>query len=93
MGLFSEPSKSPFMKINFNYHGLNYNAGLHKQGDNKLLVQFRNKELEQQFGASMPFYIKNRTVGFDNQNRSHSDLFALNSSISKAISEQCQEIL
>jgi hypothetical protein len=81
------------MKINFNYHGSTYNAGLAKQGENKLLVQFKDKELEQQFGTSMPFYVKNKTVGFDIQNRSHSDLFALNSSISKAISEQCQEIL
>jgi hypothetical protein len=41
----------------------------------------------------MPFYVKNRKVAFDNPNRSHSDLFALNSSISKAIAEQCKEIL
>jgi hypothetical protein len=81
------------MKINFSFHGSTYHAGLAKAGDNKLVVLFKDKELEKQFGRSMPFYVKNRKVAFDNPNRSHSDLFALNSSISKAIAEQCKEIL
>jgi hypothetical protein len=81
------------MKINFNFHGSTYKAGLYKQDENKLLVSFKDKELRKQFGISLPFYVKNRTVAFDIQNRSHSDLFALNSSISKAIAEQCKDIL
>jgi hypothetical protein len=80
------------MKINFSFHGSIYQAGLAKAGD-KLVVLFKDKELEKKFGRSMPFYVKNRKVAFDNPNRSHSDLFALNSSISKAIAEQCKEIL
>jgi hypothetical protein len=80
------------MKINFSFHGSTYQAGLAKAGD-KLLVLFKDKELEKKFGTSMPFYVENKKVAFDNPNRSHSDLFALNSSISRAIAEQCEEIL
>ena len=81
------------MYINFNYHGSTYKAGLAKQGDNKLEVKINDDKLEKQFGTSLPFYIENKSVGFNTFNRSHSDLYALNSSISKAIAEQCTEIL
>lgn len=81
------------MNINFNFHGSAYKAGLDKQGPDKILVLLDDNNLEKQFGHSLPFYIQNSTISFDNLNRSHSDLFALNSTISKAIVEQCKEIL
>jgi len=59
----------------------------------KLEVKIKDDTLGKQFGTSLPFYIKNKSVNFDILNLSHSDLYALNSSISKAISEQCHEIL
>jgi hypothetical protein len=81
------------MNISFKFHGSVYKADLAKQGENKLVVQINDDGLEKQFGSTLPFYIDNKSVGFDTLNRSHSDLYALNSSISRAISEQCQEIL
>lgn len=81
------------MNIHFNFHGSTYKAGLAKQGDNKLEVKIKDNCLEKQFGPSLPFYIENKSVNFKILNRSHSDLYALNSSISKAISEQHHEIL
>lgn len=81
------------MYIHFNFHGSTYKAGLAKQGDNKIEVLIKDDKLEKQFGPKLPFYIKNKSVNFDILNRSHSDLYALNSSISKAISEQCTDIL
>lgn len=91
---FFYPSIKPSnMNIHFNFHGSTYNAGLAKQGDNKLEVLIKDDVLEKQFGHSLPFYIQNKSVNFDTYNRSHSDLYALNASISKAIVEQCSEIL
>ena len=81
------------MQINFNYHGSTYKAGLAKQGNDKLVVKFNDYTLERQFGSTLPFYIKGKNVEFDNLNKCHSDLFALNSSISNAIREQCIELL
>jgi len=85
--------KTSVMNIHFNFHGSTYKAGLARQGDNKLVVRFNDHNLEKQFGSTLPFYIENRSVNFKILNRSHSDLYALNSSISKAIKEQCTEIL
>lgn len=81
------------MNINFNYHGSTYKADLAKQGENKIIVLLNNNSLEKQFGSSLPFYIHNHTVEFNTLNRSHSDLYALNSIVSKAIREQCRELL
>jgi len=81
------------MYIQFNFHGSTYKAGLARQGDNKLVVRFNDNNLQKQFGSTMPFFIENKSVNFKILNRSHSDLYALNSSISKAISEQCTEML
>ncbi len=81
------------MYINFNYHGSTYKAGLAKQPEGKIIVLLNDNTLEKQFGQALPFYVKNKAVIFDNPNRSHSELYALNSSISKAISEQCKDLL
>lgn len=81
------------MNISFNFHGSVYKADLAKQGENKIVVQINDDGLEKQFGSSFPFYIENKSIGFNVLNRCHSDLYALNSSISRAISEQCKELL
>lgn len=81
------------MNIHFNFHGSTYKAGLAKRGDNRIEVLIKDSKLEKQFGPRHPFYIKNKSVNFDILNRSHSDLYALNSCISKAISEQCADML
>jgi len=81
------------MNIQFNYHGSTYRAHLAKQGKNELEVNIKDYCLEKQFGSCLPFYIENNSVTFKILNRSHSDLYALNSSISKAIAEQHNEIL
>jgi hypothetical protein len=81
------------MNLHFNFHGSTYKAGLAKRGDNKLEVKIKDERLKKQFGSSLPFYIENKCVNFNILNRSHSDLYALNSSISKAIAEQYNEIL
>lgn len=81
------------MNIHFNFHGSAYKAGLARQGKNKIEVQLKDDTLEKQFGRTLPFYIENKSVSFNILNRSHSDLYALNSTISKAISEQCEELL
>lgn len=81
------------MYIQFNYHGSTYKAGLAKQSENKVLVLLEDEDLEKQFGSSLSFYIENKAVNFETANRSHSELFALNATISKAISEQCKDIL
>ena len=81
------------MYINFSYHGSTYKAGLAKQPEGKITVLLNDDDLEKRFGSALPFYIKNKTVKFDNPNRSHSELFALNSYISKAILEQCKDLL
>jgi hypothetical protein len=81
------------MYINFNYHGSTYKAGLAKQPEGKILVLLNDNELGKQFGSTLPFYVENKSVNFNILNRSHSELYALNSSISKAISEQCKDLL
>lgn len=81
------------MYFNFNYQGSTYKADLAKQSENDVLVLFNDNKLEKQFGSSLPFYIENHSVSFNTTNRSHSALYALNSSISKAISEQWKELL
>jgi hypothetical protein len=81
------------MNIQFKYHGSTYKARLAKQGENKLEVKIKDNSLEKQFGSTLPFYIENKSVNFQTLNRSHSDLYALNSSISRAIVEQHREIL
>ncbi len=81
------------MYINFNYHGSVYKAGLAQQPEGKIVVLLNDDDLEKQFGSSLPFYIENRSVNFDTLNRSHSELYAFNSLLSKAIAEQCKELL
>ncbi|MEJ7684836.1 MAG: hypothetical protein WKG06_44720 [Segetibacter sp.] len=81
------------MYINFNYHGSTYKADLAKQPEGKIIVLLNDNDLEKQFGSSLPFYVENKSVNFNISNRSHSELYALNSSISKAISEQCKDLL
>ena len=81
------------MNIQFNFHGSTYKAGLAKQGENEIQVKIKDNRLEKQFGSCLPFYIENKSVNFKSPNRSHSDLYALTSSISRAIVEQHQEIL
>ena len=81
------------MYINFNYHGSTYKAGLAKQPEGKIVVLLNDGDLEKQFGSSLPFYIEDKAVNFNILNQFHSDLYALNSSISKAISEQCKDLL
>jgi len=81
------------MNIQFNFHGSTYKAGLAKKGDNKLEVKIKDNKLEKQFGTTLPFFIENKSVNFEIYNRSHSDLYALNSSISRAIREQYKHIL
>lgn len=80
------------MHINFTYHGTTYKAGLSKLEDDKILVSLDDKTLEKEFGSPLPFYLKNKSIEFHTSNLCHSDLFALNSSISKAIKEQCVEL-
>lgn len=81
------------MYINFNYHGSTYKAGLAKQTEEKIIVLFNDNNLENQFGSSLPFYIHDHSVNFNTPNLSHSELYILNSSISKAIAEQCKDLL
>jgi len=81
------------MHIQFNFHGSTYKAGLAKKGEKDLEVRIKDNRLEKQFGSSLPFYIENKSVNFKILNRSHSDLYALNSTISNAIKEQHKEIL
>jgi|GEM_PF-7067844 len=81
------------MYISFDYHGATYKAGLAKQGDNKIVVLISDDYLEKQFGSALPFYIHGKSVDFNILNRCHSDLYAINSTISKAITEQCKELL
>lgn len=81
------------MHIQFNYHGSTYKAGLAKQPEGKITVLFNDDVLEKQFGSSLLFYVENKSVNFNTSNRSHSELYALNTTISKAISEQCKDLL
>lgn len=81
------------MNINFNYHGSAYKADVAKQPEGEIVVLLNDGDLEKQFGSSLPFYVTNHSVSFHALNRSHSELYALNSTISKAIAEQCQDIL
>ena len=81
------------MKVNFNYRGANYNAAIIEQDEHKLVISLKDKELDKEFGETMPFFVENKKVGFNNSNRSHSELYALSSSISNAINEQCEAIL
>lgn len=80
------------MHINFTYHGTTYKAGLSKLENDKILVLLDDKNLEREFGSTLPFYLKDKTIEFHTSNLCHSDLFALNCSISKAIREQCVEL-
>jgi hypothetical protein len=81
------------MNLQFKFHGSTYKAGLSRKSDNKLEVKIKDEKLKNQFGSPLPFFIENKSVNFDILNKSHSDLYALNSSISKAIAEQYNEIL
>ncbi len=81
------------MYINFNYHGSTYKADLAKQPEGKIIVLLNDNNLEKQFGSVLPFYVKNKSVNFDTFNLAHSELYALNSSISRAISEQCKDLV
>jgi hypothetical protein len=81
------------MYINFNYHGSTYKAGLATQAQGKIVVLLNDQDLEKQFGSSLPFYIENNSVNFNTLNRSHSELYAFNSVLSKAITEQCKDLL
>lgn len=81
------------MNINFDFHGSPYTAFLNRHDDKIILVQFDGCELEKKFGKSLPFHIENKEISFDIQNLSHSELYELNTTISKAITEQCIEML
>jgi hypothetical protein len=81
------------MYIHFNYHGSTYKADLAKQGENKFVVLLNDNSLEQQFGSSLLFFIRDHLVEFNTANPSHSDLYAINASVSKAINEQYKELL
>ena len=80
------------MHIHFDFKGSTYQADLTKDGSEIIHVSFDN-QLGKEFGATHTFFVKDRSVEFNTPNRCHSDLFALNSSISKAIAEQCEELL
>lgn len=81
------------MHIDFQFHGSRYSAGLRKKDDKMLLVEFENQELKTQFGPSLPFKVENHDVDFDILNLAHSELYELNSTISRAIKEQCADML
>lgn len=81
------------MHINFNYHGSVYNADVAKQPEGKIIVLFNDVELEKRFGPSLPLYVEDKSTGFNYLNRSHTELYALNSSISKAVADQCSGLL
>jgi len=81
------------MDINFNYHGSTYKAGLAKQTEGKIIVLFNDADLEKQFGSSLPFYIQDHSVNFYMPNPAHSELYVLNSSISRAINDQYHDFL
>lgn len=81
------------MNIHFTFHGASYHAGLSKENNEKVIVLLKDNQLEKQFGNTLPFFIKDKSVEFITNNKCHSDLFALNSTISKAIKEQCLEKL
>jgi hypothetical protein len=80
------------MNIHFSYLGSTYKANLTKEQDNKVQVIFNDKILKDEFGSSLQFFINEKTVEFITYNRCHSNLFALNSSISKAIKEQLVDL-
>ena len=79
--------------INFNFRGTVHKAILEKDENNRLVVSLKNDHLETQFGAYLPFYVEDKNVAFETPNKCHSDLYALNSTISRAIAEQCGELL
>ncbi len=81
------------MNINFQFHGSLFNAGITLKDEKSLIVEFDNLELTRQFGPSLPFFVENRSVNFNTFNQGHSELYELNSTISKAIAEQCADIL
>ena len=81
------------MNINFNFKGSTYKADLAKEAGNRIVVKLNDKQLGKQFGSALRFSVEEKKVGFNFSNRSHSDLFALQSSIKNAIVEQAEEIL
>jgi hypothetical protein len=80
------------MNINFNYKGSNYRAGVSKETNDKIVVRLNDNYLGRQFG-SLHFSVDNKHVDFNTLNPCHSDLFALQSTIKHAISEQAKELL
>ena len=76
------------MYINFNYKGSTYKADLAKEPGNNIVVKLNDKFLDKQFGSALRFSIENKHIHFQSLNRSHSDLFALQSSIKNAISDK-----
>ena len=80
------------MYIHFDYQGVTYKAAFSKKEENKILVILEDENLGKEFGSSMYFYINNKNIEFHNSNKSHSDLFALNISISKALNEHLAEL-
>lgn len=81
------------MYINFNYKGCTYKADLTKEPGNKIIVKLNDKLLGKQFGTALRFSIEDHKIGFRSANKSHSDLFALQSSIKNAIAEQAKDML
>lgn len=81
------------MHINFHYKGGTYKADLAKEPGNKIMVKLNDKRLGNQFGPALHFSIENHKIGFNPLNRSHSDLFVLQSSIKRAIAEQAYDML
>lgn len=80
------------MNINFQFHGSLFSADITRTDEKSLIVEFENMELARQFGPKLPFFVDNHSVNFDIVNLGHSELYELNTTISKAISEQCAEI-
>jgi hypothetical protein len=81
------------MYINFNYKGSAYRANLAKEDGNKIVVKLNDNYLGKHFGSAFYFYINNEKVGFKSLNPSHSELFALQSTIKNAIVEQAKDLL
>lgn len=80
------------MYIHFSHQGATYKAAFSKHDENKILVSLFDENLVKEFGASLQFYINNNNIEFNCYNRSHSDLFALHCSISKAIKDHFPEL-
>lgn len=73
------------MYIIFEYRGNNYKAILNRTNKVAFQVTIEDDNLGKEFGKTLHFQLSNNVVEFQNSNRCHSNLYALKSSISKAI--------